>query len=75
MDFEEYYIVFIEYLHSIYGFSKEKNYAQKGAKIILDMIQGTKRVLSSQELVNSTKLNLYIFKWVRESTSLQSILI
>ena len=48
-------------------FQKKKNYAQKGAKIILDMIQGTKRVLSSQELVNSTKLNLYIFYWVREN--------
>ena len=48
-------------MKNIYGFSKEKNYAQKGAKNILDMIQGTKRVLSSQELVNSTKLNLYIF--------------
>ena len=50
MDFEEYL-----------WFFKRKNCAQKGAKIILDMIQGTKRVLSSQELVNSTKLNLYIF--------------
>ena len=48
-------------LKNIYGFSKEKNCAQKGAKIILDMIKGTKRVLSSQELVISTKSNLYIF--------------
>ena len=59
-------------LKNIYGFSKEKNYAQKGAKNILDMIQGTKRVLSSQELVNSTKLNLYIFYWVRENTNVSS---
>ena len=42
-------------------FQKKKNCAQKGAKIILDMIKGTKRVLSSQELVISTKSNLYIF--------------
>ena len=51
MDFEEY----------LWFFKRKKNCAQKGAKIILDMIKGTKRVLSSQELVNSTKLNLYIF--------------
>ena len=42
-------------------FQKKNNCAQKGAKIILDMIKGTKRVLSSQELVISTKSNLYIF--------------
>ena len=59
-------------LKNIYGFSKEKKCAQKGAKIILDMIQGTKRVLSSQELVNSTKLNLSIFQWVSENTNVSS---
>ena len=39
-----------------------KFFVQNGAKIILNMIQGTKTVFYSriQELVNPTKLNLYI---------------
>ena len=42
---------------------EKKIFAQNGAKIILNMIQGTKMVFyyRIQELLNPTKLNLIIY--------------